>query len=146
MNAQSSNNLQEAANLLRKGWCVGELYRRDADAYCAVGALAAVLNVLSQLDDKYEDVDVYNALEKTPEIRALAETIFEQYSDLYEVYDIHNREYRKALNLDDLIEYQKGSNPDYPIVGIVFGFNDDTAHGEDEVIAIFEKAGTKLDS
>lgn len=131
------NKIEEAVKLLENNWCVGELKEDDADKYCAVGALAAVTNnmVFIKTDaDKYiiDEDEVYEKMNKTEELRAVAQEIVESDIEMY--WGNHKK---------DRMDIQ-GWYDDGDYAAVVYSFNDKQDSAE-PVIEMFKHAAKRLD-
>lgn len=119
------NTLNTAADLLRKGWCRDD-YQED-DKFCALGAIAVASGVPLLEDEGNYYFDDYNFSE-SPEVRALARVIVEQYPERFEDFT------------EDTIEIIKTEES----AEVVYLFNDDQNTVE-PVIAVMEKAALLLE-
>lgn len=128
------NKLDEAANILRNGWC-RDSFREDlpeGQQFCSTGALATAIFETSDFVDEGGDIkQEWVGQWKTricagPEVAALNKVIMEQYPE-------HINYNFETLDLPQ----NRAAN--------VIAFNDCVAVSSDEIIAVFEKASALLD-
>lgn len=133
------NKLEEAAELLERGWCRGSLYEVEGgDRFCAVGALAVTLDGMDAIE---ADKTAYSLVKDSPEGKALAEEImsrivpedltFANDADItpQEIYDSYKYDFDLGL-YDD----------------VIYNYNDDIASGKEDVIEMMKHAAKRLDS
>lgn len=143
------NAIEQAVELLENAWCTGALYEQKTedgmviDKHCAVGALAVATGSVEWVTQDngtvtWDDDAVYSNVEKTPEIKALAEEIFDTdwFANLNEDFQVSMQSSFKKGEL--------GSKEGY-FSSIVYTFNDAQQTNE-PVIEMFKMAAKRLDS
>lgn len=121
------NNLDKAADVIQRGWCVGVLHkdwdRETGDRYCAVGALA---KAIAGTAEESETFDAYEFVRNTPEGKVLATVIMNT------PWAEKDREYRQE-------QLENGHYDD-----IIYEFNDDQ-EDKKAVIQVMRRAAIEFD-
>jgi hypothetical protein len=130
------NNIREAADKLRKGWCQHDLVQSgdDNDKFCAVGALGSTILGSVVTEDEVDfktfldwEESCYKVVGDSEEAFLLAKTIKEQFPDRFE----NDSSLSSAWDIEEYDE-------------MLYIFND-RAKNLDEVLSVFDKAAVVWD-